>query len=218
MNKKKNDKIPSVAVQQLILTWNSFLARDFYKEMRDVWVKVGILVLVSNIVGILIALFMPPISIVISFPEPKIPALDPTIALPVLYTGTISVDSVILGFSAVCCFSFLRSCESTIDSKLEDLKKFDNKKKPTQKDKEWNQVIFLQWRFYLKIKNVFTRYGQCFLKISFFLLGIQTMIFCYSMISGWITIVSFLIYTDIFVLILGGVFPLLSTALSYVED
>ena len=218
MSKKKEDETPSVFLQQLIQKLIDLLAKNYYKQMRDAWIKVGIIILACDFVGVLIGLYLRPISVGLVLPESNLPILDVAVVCPALYAGTPSVCSIILGFSVVCSFFFLQSCQSKLDLKSEDLKKFDKAKKPTIEEKGWNQVTFLEWKFYWKIKNAVTRYTGEFLIISFFLVVAQTIIFSYSMVSGWMTAATLIVCLNVLVLVLFGTFPLITMVLSYGRD
>ncbi|MFX0069361.1 MAG: hypothetical protein ACFE7I_09840 [Candidatus Hodarchaeota archaeon] len=218
MGKKKEDETLSAFLQSLIQRLNGLIARDYYKEMRDTWIKMGIIVLASDIVGLLLGLYLPPIWTGLVLPESNLPILDPAVVCPALYAGTLGVCSIILGFSAVCSFFFLQSCQSKLDLRREDLKKFDKAKKPTIEEKGWNQVTLLEWKFYWKMKNAVTRYTGEYLTVNFFLVVVQTVIFFYSMVSGWMTVATLVVCLNVLILVLSGVFPLINMVLSYGRD
>lgn len=174
---------------------------DFYHIMIRKWVTFVAIGLIAEVIGGLTSFVIILARVQIPLPTFKmeIIPLDLHSLVTTLFSASITISGIILGFFAVCVFFFLEYC----DRKIDDLSERSDK----ENDKVRTTKYQLRTQIFWNARNGFSRYASTFVRICISLMLLQITSFIFSFVSPFFLFVNLIIDFNLLLVITSGLYP-----------
>lgn len=184
--------------------------RDYYKEMRWIWIKLILAVIVVSLItffaGLVYSLIVPPTSTTPTVDLSKLEGM-----VNVVFVATTTISGVMIGFVPVCGFFFIGESRQRQDSYERDWEKEKEKSKGEKLDLI-NKYYSLSNIIEQNLKSGVLKYVKTYTIFSIFL-QFMSIFSYYAMTIFQILPIFAIINFNIFTLIFFGLVPLVQVAL-----
>lgn len=182
------------------------ISMNIYCFMARDWVLAQVFLIIGELTALIPAyLGMIPEEIVL--PAVDLPLIDFSDVLVNLFSATISVNGIILGFSSVFVIYYRRWLDNRIDS----LGEKEGKARSKEKKREYK----FRWETWMHVRDHYSRFSKNYIMVPLFAIAFQIISFIYTYTSSFFVLVNMLVNLHVLFVVLGGFYPLMKIALWY---
>jgi hypothetical protein len=198
-------------------TISEMIKVDLYKQMKRTWAKL-FFIWVSAEVAVAIVVYIATIPSISGYLQPFSPVggVDFPMIASNLFTTTITVNGIIIGFASVCAFFYLDWINGRIDMLREEMIQFSDAERDRQEKESPSAISSATYerlkQYRLRFWDLWTgasKYVKLYSEISLLVIILQVTFFVSETVSGFFVILTSILSINSLVAVATGLYPLL---------